>query len=192
MKLPSIDRREANVHLTLGAVAVLLVLLLLLTPTLEGGFSVPPGPLLSRGVLYVDYLGNNTLIVYLESYGHVRFSQISFGVNLSAGNFSAGSPMNLRWDYWENATNHLVYSVTVNTSADFALNVSATYVNNPPTSSAYSYGTYGFLLSLTPGGGTLTAYPLGNLPTSQEQVWSLSQLPQALVLSETTYSGVRA
>ncbi len=192
MKLPTLPRREVNVHLSMGGVALLLVLLILITPALENGVSTPSGSIFSRAELFVDYLGNSSVALYVESYGHVRFSSITLGVNTSLGNTTAGTFPSLHWNYWQNATDRIDFSIFVQNTTEFAINATTVYASPPPVTYTTSYGSYGFVLTPTASGLVMTVIPFGNLPSTQTQTWPVTDLPQALVLSERSSSGVKA
>lgn len=192
MRLPDLPRQDMNVHLSFGGVALLLVLLILITPALENGSTSPSGPLFSRGEIFVDYLPNSTFTLYVESYGHVRFSSISIAINTTANNLTTGSRPQLLWNLWQNSTDRLDASLSVTNTTDFVVNVTTVYESSPPITITTSYGEYGFMLGSGSSGLVLTAIPLGNLPATGPESWPVSQLPQALLLEETSSSGVKA
>lgn len=172
----------------MGGVATLLVLLLLATPFLESGGATTAGGLLDRGEIIVDYLPNGTVMVYASSYDNVRFSSISVGINLSAGPMPMTPPVILDWNVWVNATDRLYLAVPIVNVTDLAVNVTTVYEGGTPIVYTVSYGVYGMVIDTSSSPGTLTAYPLSSLPSSHSQSFSLSSLPQALALSEYSYS----
>jgi hypothetical protein len=172
-----LKREEASVHLAMGGVALLLVLLLLLTPWFLGGV---PTSFLSRGTLVVDVTPSGSINLYLDSYDNVRFSSIAMGVNLSAPNLPATTTA-WHWDRWYNTTDKVTFNVTLTNLTSFVVNVTAFYQQT------MSWGVYGFALAPGTNGGYLTAYPLtSQLPSTASSTWPLSSLPQSLALAYTT------
>lgn len=179
---------EMTVHLGMGGVALLLVILLLLTPVLENTSMPIGGSLVTSAQLEVDTGTNGSLLFYVLSNGHVRFTTISVGVNLSLPSQDLGSASGIHWTQWYNWSNRITTMFTLANVTQFAVNVTASYYQAGTTSPEYlSWGVYGFQLSGPGGSGTLTAYPLSaGLPATSSQTWSLSALPQTMVLAEKT------
>lgn len=185
---------EANVHFAFAAVALLLLLVNLLTPSLlNGGFS-PNGTFLSQGSLYVALSGDENLTFALESQGHVQYSFVTVGVNLSAsaapGTFPGNATTPRTWDRWVNSTDVLASVLLVdNLSApgrsEFLLNVTAA------TSSVLDVGTFAFQFQGSGMSARVTIYPIWplhgpyTLPGGSSPVtWKATDLPQAVLLAQ--------
>jgi hypothetical protein len=184
-----LSREEANVHISMGGVALLLVLLLLTTPFfMSSGVS---GTLFDRGELLVDYVPNattnGTVLLYVDSPGQVRFDSISMGVNMSVQGDPSVSSIAYHWDRWFNVSNRVVVNVTLTNVTYFAVTISAVYSG----SSSPSYLSSGiFVFKLLLANGQLQAYPASpSLPISGWQTWSWSNLPQTLALAYAQESG---
>jgi hypothetical protein len=175
------SREEANVHIAMGGVALLLVLLLLTTPFfMSSGVS---GTLFDRGEIIVDYIPNGpvngTAFLYVDSPGQVRFDSISMGVNLSVQGDPTVGAITYHWDRWFNVTNRIVLNVTVTNATYFAVEISAVYSGS---SSTYYSSSGIFIFKALPG--QLWAYPYSaSLPSSGWQKWNWNQLPQTLALA---------
>lgn len=175
------------VHLAMGGMALLLTLLLLVTPILENGEPSLGGTLLSRAELEVDAFPNGTVVLYVLSNGDVRFSAISLGINLTLPTPTGLSVASIHWTQWHNSTNRVVETVGLTNVSQFAVNVTATYRSSGTSGPEYvSWGVYAFTLSST-GPGSLVVYPLTpSLPSTSPQKWTFSDLPHTLALAEYT------
>ena len=113
-------------------VAVLLVILILVTPILLSTSGHPAPGVLTEAILVVDRVpGGNVTYFYVVAYGEaIRYAGIQIGV---AVNFSwNGGSVNwsgLRWSEFHNASDTV--TVSFNSSSDpVAVNVSASYVSS--------------------------------------------------------------
>ncbi len=133
--------------------AVLLVILILLTPILIPTTSHPAPGVLTEAILVVDRIpGENTTQFYVVAYGEaIRYAGIWVGVT---GNFSwngVGSPdwAGLRWTEHHNASN--VVALPFNTSSNpVAVNVTAFYVSS--SGNAVYGGVLAFYVGPGPSG----------------------------------------
>ncbi|MDE1821317.1 MAG: hypothetical protein KGJ23_14470 [Euryarchaeota archaeon] len=183
---------DPNVHFAFGAVALLLVLVILLTPALlNGGLS--GGSFLSQGALYVARSGTDNLSFAFESQGNVEYTAISVALNLSAGVLGPSFPGNdttpRGWDRWFNVTDSLVSLFVVRNVSEaahsrFVVNVTAV------SSSSVSEGTFAFSVQGSATAMTLTVYPIwplrgsGTLPEGSNPIpWTDRDLPQGLALA---------
>lgn len=163
--------------------AVMLVLLILLTPILiEGGAGA--GSLLAQADLVVDHAPNSfTTLFYLRGVGVVRYAEIRIGLNQD---YVPGTPgTDVRWTSWTNVTNQLeLYVSTVNTSV--AVNVSAFY--QPSAGSGIWY--YGIIaVAFNIGQNTLHFYDLSGglaIPSGAVSITNSHLLPLPIPLSQTT------
>jgi hypothetical protein len=184
-----LSREEANVHISMGGVSLLLVLLLLTTPFFMS--SGVTGTLFDRGELLVDYVPNGTsggaVLLYVDSPGQVRFDSISIGVNLSVQGDPSVTSLPYHWDRWFNVTDRVVLNVTLTNVSYFAVMISAVYSG----SSSPPYLSSGILvLRILPMSAQLQAYPVSaSLPISGWQTWSWTNLPQTVALAYAQESG---
>lgn len=150
--LGSVSRRRGRLGryapLPLVGTALLLVVLIVLTPALQTN-SHQPGPgLLTQAEVVVDKIANNgTLHFYVWALGEtIRYDQIRFGLATNF-NWTGSQPITwsaLNWTEWHNATDSL--SVSVATSANpVALNISAYYVS--PTGSTWYVALLAFYVT---------------------------------------------
>lgn len=183
---------QANLHFAFGSVAMLLILLNLLTPSLLSGAT--SGTFLGEGDLYVTAPNSTTLAFVIETEGHVEFAKVVVAVNLSAPS-TVGNATTLRhWDLWYNASNVVAATFNV-TSVSFVVNVTAWYapgsVGGGNDAPAATIGTFDFQLS---GSGSALAvvvtpiYPLlgtGALPGGGGPLsWQYADLPWVLPLAQ--------
>lgn len=192
----------ANVHFAFAGVALLLLLLNLLTPSLLEGNVSSGSTFLSEGSLLVGVSGNDNLTFALESQGKVQYQTVSIGLNRSGyllgSNFPGNASARWTWDHWINSTLVLatVFEVT-NLSApnrgEFLVNVTAT------TTSTLSEGTFAFWFQGYGSTAVLTVYPIWplhgpmTLPGgSARAVWPEADLPQALPLAQGTLPVTRS
>ncbi len=152
----------------LVGVAVILALLILLTPVLvsPGGGA---GGLLAQADLVVDHPPNSfTTYFDVRAVGVVRYAEIRIGLNQD---YAPNTPGNMiRWTSWENATNETSLSVST-AQESVAVNVSVYYI----PSSGPGVWYYGILacyynfeqvtLTLTPLTGGM-AVPTGPISTT--------------------------
>jgi hypothetical protein len=183
---------DRSLHWAFATVAILLALLILVTPALEEGIPAG-GTLLSQGVLYVslDRTGNVSLL--LEGLGHVTFSSLAVGVNRSAHDVP-GNATSVRQYLWTNVSSQVAEVVTVSGTGFFVVNVSTVYDSGGQL--AESQGVFGLWLSpfpLTPS-STLTVIPVWPLsgPVTLPQGTSarsypVGSLPQPLDLLLAPY-----
>lgn len=149
--------------------AVLLVILILLTPILISTTSHPAPGVLTEAILVVDRVpGENTTQFYVVAYGEaIRYAGIWVGV---AENFSwagAGSPdwAGLQWTEYHNASD--VVALPFNSSGNpVAVNVTAYYVSS--SGNAVYGGELAFYVGSTSSGPSIyaaTATPGVFVPT---------------------------
>jgi|GEM_PF-6380838 hypothetical protein len=194
---PAGDRRRGGnrtLHWAFGSLALLLILLILITPTLEtGGFSLP-APALTQGVLRIDVLNGSTVLLYAESLGGVRYQSISIALNETPVG-SPGRPGTVppHWNVYWNVSQRLVLTAVVTNLSFFLVNVSMVYAT--PSSSGglletLSWGMFEFTLTPTFSPTLLTVYPLAPLrgpvvlPIASPTSWALSSLPQSVALAQ--------
>ena len=156
-------------HWPFIAVALLLVVLILVTPSLTG--QTPTSSLSTRPELIVDQPANSTDL-YVRGIGSVRYASVSVGLDVNAPWPPPAVATNLTFSNWTDRNNTLeVQAVVVATT--FAVNVSVLYVA-PDGSSAMFAGVFvihfaqGFLYvaALMPGFGTISPTPVTELPLS--------------------------
>ncbi len=189
--------RPRSVHWPFASVALLLVLLILLTPALEQGLT-PAGTVLSQGTLYVTVDQNGTFTFLLESLGHLTLSRISLGLNESARSIPGNATTPREWNRWENGTLTVGELLSVNGTTLFLLN--ATTVYDSSSEQAMSVGVFAFQWVPAPassGGDRIvvtpvyplvgpTTLPQGSAPTT----YDLSRIPQPLDLLLAAYPPV--
>lgn len=167
----------------LAALALLLVVLILLTPVLYSNGQPVAGSLLTQAELIVDRVaGSDVTHFYVRAVGTtVRYSDLSIEVasNFSwTGAFPAG-PLN--WTSGANGTNLLtiLWSTTLN---PVVLNVSAFYQANG--GSALYLGEVAFDYAAAPGTGLETLYATTSTPglTIDSPPPTLANLPATILL----------
>jgi hypothetical protein len=160
----------------LVGVALLLALLIVLTPVLISNGQPAAGSIFSQAELIVDALpGNSTVHFYVRALSTTaRYATIDLalatGFNWS-GRFPSGT---LNWTDWQNATSVVSISASANESP-VAVSVSAQYSANGAT--AFYVGVLAFDVGTPPGSSTDTltvesdtagiagfSTPLSNLP----------------------------
>ncbi len=196
--LPPPDRSRF-VHWPFASVALLLVLLILLTPALEDGLA-PAETVLSQGTLYVTVDPNGTFTFLLESLGHLTLSRIALGVNESARDVPGNATTPRGWHPWENTSLAVGEVLSVSATAFFLLNASIVYVSS--TEQATSLGVFAFQWVPAPaslGGDRIIVtpvYPLSGPTTlpqgSASSTYTLSSIPQPLDLLLAAYPTVTA
>ncbi|MGD0249615.1 MAG: hypothetical protein ABSB97_01810 [Thermoplasmata archaeon] len=139
---------------------VLLVVLILLTPTLLSISSTGPG-VLTQAELIVDRIsGNNSSHFYVRGYGStVRYAGIWIGVATDFAWSGSGSPpwANLTWTTWWNDSDVVTLGFT-SLANPVAVNVTAYYTSSGGT--AIYVGILAFVVGPGPGGPTLYAASL--------------------------------
>ena len=192
------EATPGSLHWTLGSVALLLLFVNLLTPSLLSGGIPAGGTFLSQSVLYVSLSANDTISFLVESNGHVVLANVSVAVNRSTPASAApGNASTYRhWDVWSNATQVVAASLSVNGSRRFVVNITSVYVapapsGAPPNTVEASFGRGVFLFGLGPVGQpfALTVVPLyplagpGMLPGGSAVItWTATDLPGTLEL----------
>lgn len=187
----------ANVHLAFGSVAVLLILLILLTPTLETGGLNGGTTFLDQGEVLVDLNDTGAWTFTVSSYGNVLFASIDVGVNTTVTSPVPGNATQERtWNLWHNASDVAELTTTVTGHPYVEVNVSETYVSpSTPTSASettVSYGVYAFDLVNTTAGLTVVVTPVYpivgsiTIPASNEggSTWPVITLPQSVALAQ--------
>ncbi|MCI4340693.1 MAG: hypothetical protein L3K06_03280 [Thermoplasmata archaeon] len=165
-------------------VAVLLVLLILLTPNLLLGGGPAAGSLATQAELTVDHPSDgNVTHFYINGLGTVRYEEIRAMV---CTNVSWPAPATLANLSWENATwGHEVLAAEFTSTANpILVNVTATYVDAAGAAVEF-YGLFEFYV----GNGALEARALAaglsDLPSTP-----LSSLPVTILLASTTPGAV--
>ncbi len=185
---------HGSLHWAFGSVALLLVLLILLTPSLENAGLPGGSSVLTAGELRVDRV-NSTVELYALSLGQVRFAFITFALNDSPAAPPATLTLPSHWDRWSNFTDRIAASFFVTNQTYFVVNVTMGYEVAPPSATApaqylISWGVFALVLSPTGAPTTMTVYPLApltgpdTLPVTSPITWSLSTLPQTLALAQ--------
>lgn len=173
--------------------ALLLALLVVLTPVLQTN-SHQPGPgILTQAELVVDKITSNaTFHFYLWALGEtIRYAEIHVGV-ASSFNWSGTSSIawnRLNWTEWHNGSD--LVSISIATPANpVALNISVHYVS--PSGSTWYVGLLAFLVAVTspPSGESLysSTGTLGVAVASPLAV-SNSTLPIAILLKNAGAGG---
>jgi hypothetical protein len=189
---------RASVHWTFGSVALLLVFVNLLTPSLLGGGLSAGSTFLAQGVITVDLSTNGNLSFLVEGSGHVMFAQVSIGLDRSPAVFPGNSSSLWTWNTWSNGSLVVAGIMTVNGTLHFILNVTTVYLaaapaSAPPNSVEATISRGVFAFALAPPGSTwgLTVFPLyplsgpATIPGGDSKsLWSASALPQTLPLAE--------
>ena len=180
------ERRDArSVQWPFVGVAILLVILILLTPNLlQSGNSAAAGSLQARAELIVDHpAARNTTYFYLESFGATaRYQTVDIGL---ASGFSwpfTKSPSSLtRWTWW-NATDVLVATVS-NRSSSVAVNITVQYTDSANVT-AYYVGLYAFNFNST----TQTFYGIALISgiSAPPSPFPFGKFPIYLLLHETS------
>jgi hypothetical protein len=151
------DRLRRYAPLPFVAVAVLLVVLILITPVLISSGQPAPG-ILTQAELVVDRLSyNDTMHFYVHGLSTtVRYSSIWFGIT-GRFNWSATGPVPWRTINWTGATwsNHSDVLLASMTSVQnpVAVNITAYYVSTSGT--AWYGGVVAFYVAPSSGGYTL-------------------------------------
>jgi hypothetical protein len=169
----------------LAGVAVLLVVLILVTPEL---FANTSGGLQTRAQLIVDRAPSaNATSYYVESIGTAtRYQSITIGLATLPSWPYLGTVANItRWS-WTNGSNTLVVAVT-NGSSPVAVNVTVMYTDPSGATTEYG-GVYGFYLNAT--SQRLETLPLNPGTTVAPTSTPLGNLPIFLLLSVLSSKGV--
>jgi hypothetical protein len=176
----------------LVGVALLLVLMILLTPVLVRNGKPAPG-LLTQAELVVDKTASNsTFHFYVWALGEtIRYDQIRIGV-ASSFNWTGSSSIawnQLNWTQWSNDSNAV--SVIVSTSANpVALNISAHYTS--PAGSTWYVGLLAFYVAVTspPSGESLySATATSGVAVPAPLAVNNDTLPVAILLSNAGPGG---
>ncbi|MGA9839193.1 MAG: hypothetical protein WBE40_03720 [Thermoplasmata archaeon] len=170
------------------AAAILLVVLIVLTPVLTATGQPAAGSIFSQAELIVDALpGNNSTTFYVHGLGTTaRYANISLGFASGfnwTGSFPAG-PLN--WTNWENGSN--VLAVIAGSLRDpVAVNVTALYVANG--ASAEYVGIFAFHLGVPPGSSVDTLTIVSDTPGIGGSSASVSDLPIFIPLANVGSGG---
>lgn len=142
-------RARRYAPMPLVAVAVLLVVLILITPALLSSGQPAPG-ILTQAELVVDRLPNNaTMHFYVHGLGTtVRYQEIWVGLSSDFGWDGRGSVnwTGLNWTTWQNDSNVIETSLSTRENP-VAVNVTAYYVS--PGGNAWYVGVIAFFVTLT-------------------------------------------
>ncbi|MGD0588290.1 MAG: hypothetical protein ABSA63_05795 [Thermoplasmata archaeon] len=177
----------------LVGVALLLVLLIVLTPVLVSNSNQPGPGLLTQAELVVDKLSTNaTVHFYVWALGEtIRYDEIHIGL---AGSFnwtgtSAVAWNRLNWTDWHNGSDLL--SITFGSMVNpVALNISVHYVS--PAGSTWYVGMIAFYVALTspPSGESLySSTPTSGVAVPSPVAVSNSTLPFAILLADVGPGG---
>lgn len=178
----------------LVGVALLLAVLIVLTPVLESTGHQPGPGLLTQAEVVVDKIASNSsLHFYVWALGEtIRYDEIRIGL-ATAFNWTGTTPLawnTLNWTSWQNGTDLL--SVIFNSSANpVAVNISAHYVS--PSGSTWYVGVLAFYVALTspPSGQTLySASDTSGVTVTSPLAVSNDTLPVAILLSNVGAGGV--
>jgi hypothetical protein len=177
----------------LVGVALLVALLVILTPVLESN-SHQPGPgILTQAELVVDKISANaSLHFYLWALGEtIRYDQIHVGV-ASSFNWTGTSGINwtaLNWTEWHNGTDLLSISFA-SRSNPVALDVSVHYVS--PSGSTWYVGLLAFYVALNspPSGESLySSSGTSGVAVASPLPVSNNTLPVAILLANVGSGG---
>jgi hypothetical protein len=167
----------------LVGVALLLGILVVLTPILTANGQPAAGSIFSQAELIVDALpGNSTTHFYVRALSvTARYTEIRLALAFNF-NWTGGFPGNrLNWTDWQNASN----VVAIDAMADrlpVAVNVSALYVANG--ASAYYVGTFALTIGTPPGSSTDTLTLASNTPGVSGFSTPVSNLPLPITLAD--------
>jgi hypothetical protein len=163
--------------------AVMLVLLILLTPVLiEGGAGA--GSLPAHADLVVDHAPNNfTTLFYVRGVGVVRYAEIHIGLNEDYIPNTPGGQV--EWPRWDNVTNQISLYVSTE-QVSVAVNVSVFYQPNGGTAIWY-YGILAVQFNIAQN--TLKFTDLGGglaVPSGAVSITGSHLLPLPIPLAQTT------
>jgi hypothetical protein len=147
----------------LVATALLLVLLILLTPVLVPNGQPAPGTIFTQAELTVDATGSSNLTsFYLHSpESNVRYAQIEVAVAVGF-NWSGGFPSApLTWTPLVNASDLVAYQFN-STANPIALNISLFY--STAGGQAYYVGVFAFYIGYAAGFSSLTLFTVSSTP----------------------------
>ncbi len=165
-------------------VAVLLVLLIFLTPNLLLGGGPAAGSLATQAELTIDRPSDaNVTHFYVNGLGTVRYTEIRAMI---CTNLTWPAPASLANLSWANATwGHGVLAAVFSSTANpIAINVTATYVDASGSAVEF-YAIYEFYVGADTLEGTALAPGLSNVPPTP-----LASLPLTLLLASTTPGAV--
>jgi hypothetical protein len=169
-------------------VAILLGVLIVLTPVLTAGGQPAAGSIFSQAELIVDALpGNNSTHFYVRGLGTTaRYDAIdlafAYGFNWT-GAFPSG-PLN--WTVWQNTSNVLSTSFATNEDP-VAVNVTALYTANG--ASALYVGVFAIDVGYPGGSTTETLSVVSDTSGISSFATALSNLPVPIVLSNVGSGG---
>ncbi|MCI4336782.1 MAG: hypothetical protein L3K17_06260 [Thermoplasmata archaeon] len=156
----------------MAGVAVLLVVLIFLTPNLLSAAGGPAaGSLATQAELFIDRTTTgSTTDLYVHGFGDVRYASITLQI---ATNVTWPPPAHLPASSWNTTLtlNETLAAITSTSANPFAVNVTAVYIDSTMTTVWY-LGTYvidvsGGVLSidaLLPGAGSISPTPIDDLP----------------------------
>ncbi|MGI0131227.1 MAG: hypothetical protein ACREDE_05115 [Thermoplasmata archaeon] len=177
-----IDRVSELFPLPFVGVALLLAVLIVLTPVLTAYGQPVAGSLLSQADLIVDAQpGNNSTHYYVRGVSVIaRYSEIriavAFGFNWT-GSFPTGR---LNWTGWQNASSSLGVSQSVDESP-VAINVSALYSANGV--SALYVGLFAVEVGVLPGSSADILTVISDTPGISSFTYAVSLLPLPIPLA---------
>lgn len=172
----------------LVGVALLLAILIVLTPILTSNGQPAAGSIFSQAELIVDAVpGNSTIHFYVRAlsstarYDEIRFS-LAGGFNWT-GVYPSGA---LRWSDWENASSVVSISAMTNESP-VAVNVSAYYVANG--GSALYLGLLALEVATPAGGSTEMLSVASDIAGISSFSTPVSNLPLPITLVDVGSGG---
>ena len=194
--LQNISRRRGRLGVyapwPLVGVALLLVLMIILTPILVSNGKPAPGFLTQAEVVVDRTTTNATFHFYVWALGEtIRYDVINIGLAMSF-NWTGTSSISwgrLNWTHWENGSD--VLSVIVTTLANpIALNISAHYTS--PSGSTWYVGVLAFYVAAASRSGAETLYSAtatSGVAVPSPQSVSNDTLPVAILLSDVGAGG---
>jgi hypothetical protein len=159
-------------HWPFLGIVVILIVLILLTPTLTPG-GPPAGSVPTQGSVVVDHRsGSNTTHLYVRGLGTVRYQSIDVGLSSNVSWPAPPNAKNLTFTNWTNQTYVVVLGVSY-VSNPTALNVSVVYVDQSGTTATF-IGLFVLFVQLDvlyvtpmlPGLAGIPPTPLVDLPVS--------------------------
>jgi hypothetical protein len=169
-------------------VALLVGVLIVVTPLLSANSQPAAGSLGSQALLIIDALpGNASMHFYVRGEGTTaRYESINlgfaFGFNWTGG-FPSGS---LNWTDWQNASSTLAVNATVD-RAPLVVNVAALYTANGV--SALYLGVLAVDVGTPPGTSTETLSVISDTPGISGFTYAVADLPIIVPLSNVGSGG---
>jgi hypothetical protein len=169
--------------LPLVGIALLLAVLIVLTPILTANGQPTAGSIYSQAILTIDALpGNASVHFYIRGEGTTaRYQEIRMGF-ASGFNWTGGFPSGrLNWTDWENASAVLSADRAVN-QTPVAVNVSALYSANGVN--ALYVGVFAVEVGTPPGSSTDTLTVISDTSGISSFTYPVASLPIPVPLSD--------